>query len=297
MLLILINSAQGTFRSPGAVGIEELITNLVLWFKVIIELLGALLIAIGVFIGTVRAIKVIRHPQLLGYNKARLICLASRRSAWNFNLPQTSLLRQWRRTLSYPVNKHRVACALRSSLIAVAMVMLSPALMAQQPEPQKNAEEAERPLELFGGYSYLRDEGHNLNGWTGTLIANVNSWFGLAADFDGHYGSHREGLDEVRQHEYGFTFGPHFAFKNRSRVTPFAFTLLGGAHENVKTNGVTETATSFAANFGGGLDARVNERWSVRLIQVDASYTRFNGEGKTSPRVSAGLVFHFGKPR
>ena len=73
-------------------------------------------------------------------------------------------------------------------LIAIALLPLSPTVMAQQPEP---AEDGERPYEVFGGYSYLRDEGHNLNGWTGTFIANVNSWFAIAADFDGHYGSHR----------------------------------------------------------------------------------------------------------
>jgi len=75
------------------------------------------------------------------------------------------------------------------------------------------------------------------------------------------------------------------------------FALFGGAHENVKTGAVTETATAFAANFGGGLDVRINESWSARVVQVDASYTRFDGAGKTAPRFSTGLVFHFGKPK
>jgi hypothetical protein len=143
----------------------------------------------------------------------------------------------------------------------------------------------------------LRDEGHNLNGWTGTLIVNVNQWFAIATDFDGHYGSHLEGLEVVRVREHGFTFGPHVSLHNRSRITPFAFALFGGAHENVKEAGVTETATGFASSVGGGLDVRVSEKWSVRLVQVDAAYTRFHGEGKTAPRFSTGLVFHFGKPR
>jgi len=191
----------------------------------------------------------------------------------------------------------RVARSFQIILISLTMLTLSPLLMAQQPEPAKSTEEGERPFEIFGGYSYLRDEGHNLNGWTGTFIANVNSWFAIAADFDGHYGSHSEGLEDVRVREHGFTFGPHFALKNRSRVTPFAFALFGGAHENVKAGEVTETATAFAANYGGGLDVRINESLSARVVQVDASYTRFDGAGKTSPRFSAGLVFHLGKPR
>ena len=182
-------------------------------------------------------------------------------------------------------------------MLVLTVFILVPSVVAQQPEPEKSESEAERPFEIFGGYSYLRDDAHNLNGWTGTLIVNVNHWFAIAADFDGHYGSHREGPEVVSEHEHGFTFGPHVALHNRSRITPFAFALFGGAHENVKIAGVTDSATGFAANLGGGLDARVNETWSVRLIQVDAAYTRFHGEGKTASRFSTGLVFHFGKPR
>ena len=182
-------------------------------------------------------------------------------------------------------------------LLVVTIFTLPHSVVAQEPEPKKSEAEGERPFEIFGGYSYLRDDGHNLNGWTGTFIVNVNQWFAIAADFDGHYGSHREGLEVVRVREHGFTFGPHVALQNRSRITPFAFALFGGAHENVKEGSVTESATAFAANLGGGLDVRVNEMWSVRLVQVDASYTRFHGEGKTAPRFSTGLVFHFGKPR
>ena len=182
-------------------------------------------------------------------------------------------------------------------MLVLTVLILAPSVLAQQPEPKKSESEGERPFEIFGGYSYLRDDGHNLNGWTGTLIVNFNKWFAIAADFDGHYGSHLEGIESVRVREHGFTFGPHVALHNRSRITPFAFALFGGAHENVKIAGVTESATGFAANLGGGLDVRVNERWSVRLVQIDAAHTRFHGEGKTAPRFSTGLVFHFGKPR
>ena len=181
-------------------------------------------------------------------------------------------------------------------LLVLTVLIVVPSVVAQQSEPEKS-EEGERPYEIFGGYSYLRDDGHNLNGWTGTLIVNLNKWFAIAADVDGHYGSHHEGHEVVRVREHGFTFGPHVALHNRSRITPFAFALFGGAHENVKVAGETESATGFAANLGGGLDVRVNEEWSVRLIQIDAAHTRFHGEGKTAPRFSTGLVFHFGKPR
>lgn len=182
-------------------------------------------------------------------------------------------------------------------LVLAALVMASNVMAQHTPDPGKTHGEGERPFEIFGGYSYLREDGLSLNGWTGTFIAKVNRWFAIAADFDGHYGTDREGLEDVRVRVHGFTFGPHVALHNRSRVLPFAFALFGGAHESVKVEGLKESATGFAANLGGGLDVHVNESVSVRLIQVDAAYTRFEGHGTTSPRFSTGLVFHFGKPR
>jgi hypothetical protein len=182
--------------------------------------------------------------------------------------------------------------------LALAALILAPHGMAQQsPDADRHESEGERPFEILGGYSLLRESGSNLNGWTGTFIANINGWFGIAADFDGHYGSHRDGSNDVFVHEHGFTFGPHVALHNHSRFTPFAFALFGGAHESALTAGHAESATGFAANLGGGLDLEMNDRVSLRLVQVDAAYTRFHGHGETSPRFSAGLVFHLGQPR
>ena len=48
-------------------------------------------------------------------------------------------------------------------------------------------------------------------------------------------------------------------------------------------------------NLGGGLDVRLNEWIDARIVQIDAANTRFDGNGTTSPRISGGLVFHFGK--
>lgn len=179
----------------------------------------------------------------------------------------------------------------RHFLVPLGILALAASAFAQSPEEEKEA-----PFEVFGGYSYLHDGGHSFNGWTGTFIGNINRWFGLAADFDGHYRSGTEDGLTVSEHENGFTFGPHFALPNSSRITPFAFTLLGGAHSSARAEGPSVTATGFAMNLGGGLDVKVNELWSARVIQVDAAYTRFNGRGTTAPRVSAGMVLHFGKP-
>lgn len=118
------------------------------------------------------------------------------------------------RTQLWCRGEREVIRRIRICFLALAVLILAPGVMAQHPEPNKSEAEGERPYEIFGGYSYLREDGHNLNGWTGTFIVNVNHWFAIAADFDGHYGSHRAGLEDVRVREHAFTFGPHVALHN-----------------------------------------------------------------------------------
>src|SRR5262245_37083094 len=45
-------------------------------------------------------------------------------------------------------------------------------------------------VEVFGGYSWA---GGNFHGWNTSVTGNINNWFGLVADFSGHYGSEQEG--------------------------------------------------------------------------------------------------------
>jgi uncharacterized membrane protein len=74
--LLLLNLLEGARRfvpSPEEVGTEALITNLVLWLKLAIELVGIVLIGIGVVAALLRVIGVIRSQQLAAYTKARLV--------------------------------------------------------------------------------------------------------------------------------------------------------------------------------------------------------------------------------
>ena len=146
------------------------------------------------------------------------------------------------------------------------------------------AEEHEIPqAEIFGGYSYLRSSDANYNGWKATLVGNVNSWLGLAADFDGHYAG--------EESEYSVTFGPHFALRKNKRWTPIGFALFGVAIEKSESG---ETEHGFATELGGGLDYEVNHRWTVRLFDVTASITHVGGETHVSPKVAFGLAFSLG---
>ena len=73
MLLSLLQEAtQVSFPSPAEVGTEEVVTNLVLWLKLGIEIVGSVLIGAGVVITAVHLAGVFRNRQIQGYEKSRL---------------------------------------------------------------------------------------------------------------------------------------------------------------------------------------------------------------------------------
>jgi len=137
--------------------------------------------------------------------------------------------------------------------------------------------------EIMGGYSYLRSSDTNFNGWKATLVGNVNSWLGIAADFDGDYA--------VEESEHSITFGPHFALRKNKRWTPIGFGLIGVAIEKSASGG---TEHGFAAELGGGLDYEVSHRWTVRVFDVTASITHVGGESHVSAKVGLGVVLNLG---
>src|SRR5215212_1409906 len=103
-------------------------------------------------------------------------------------------------------------------LTAILILMASPATTAQEVETPK--------AELFGGYSYA---GGNFHGWNASLAGNVNKWFGVVADFTGHYGGSidEDGFDE-KQRVHSYHFGPRF-YARRKRAMPFAHALFGAS--------------------------------------------------------------------
>lgn len=157
-----------------------------------------------------------------------------------------------------------------------------------------SAQEHEVPkFELFGGYSYLHSQGESLNGWKVVAVGNVNHWFGIAADFDGYYRSASTAHGSEKESEHSFTFGPHFTLRKK-RLVPFAYALFGVARESASLGATSESATGFATELGGGLDYEVNEHLAVRLLDASASITRIEDHTRTKPKLSFGLVFHFG---
>jgi hypothetical protein len=78
-------------------------------------------------------------------------------------------------------------------------------------------------VEVFGGYSLLHDGNAsptNFHGWDASSTAYVNRWFGITADFSGHYSTTNTSFlaapgvpAEVRETQriHNFMFGPHLA--------------------------------------------------------------------------------------
>jgi hypothetical protein len=164
----------------------------------------------------------------------------------------------------------------RTFALAIMLLLGSLAALAQDKETPK--------AELFGGYSYLRvnPTATNASGWEASLNYNINHWFGVKADFDGHYCC--DG-----QHLHDFMFGPQFSYR-RSKTTFFVHGLGGVGHGN--PSGFSGTAAVWAA--GGGVDWNVKRRLAWRIVQADYFSTHFGGVFQHDFRASSGLVWRIG---
>ena len=163
---------------------------------------------------------------------------------------------------------------MRKLILMCGIIVCAPLLAVAQDYPK---------AEVFTGYSYLRGNlNANFNGWNASVTGNVNNWFGVTADFGGHYVS---GFNV-----HTFTFGPKFTYRGKNRVEPYFQTLFGGARFG---NGGSTTA--FALATGGGLDVKVNKNVAIRVIDVTYLYLRDNGVISSNGRLSTGIVWRFGE--
>ena len=162
--------------------------------------------------------------------------------------------------------------------VAILMALFSLAAVAQ-----------ESKAEVFGGYQYSRLDGSGLNGWNAAVTGNVNNWFGVTGDFSGGYTTE----SGVSFHNYTYTFGPTISSPRSQTFRLFAHGLFGGFHDSASFSGFSASGSGFAMMFGGGVDAKIKPRMSVRVGQFDWMSFRANGStANNNFRYSAGLVFH-----
>jgi hypothetical protein len=148
---------------------------------------------------------------------------------------------------------------------------------------------------VFFGYSYDRtsiasNDTSNLNGWEATLEGKVLPWIGLVADVDGHYGRHNFSGTSADVSAHNVLFGPRVSVQIH-RFRPFAEFLAGAGHIS-RSNGISDSDTSFVDAVGGGLDYRIFGPVTLRG-QFDWINTRFYGEGQNGVRFSTGVAVHF----
>jgi uncharacterized membrane protein len=72
MSYLLQEGTRGLVRTPGEVGVEQIIVNLVLWLKLAVETTGAVIIGLGVFTTIYRFARALVPPQFERYNEIRL---------------------------------------------------------------------------------------------------------------------------------------------------------------------------------------------------------------------------------
>jgi len=163
-------------------------------------------------------------------------------------------------------------------------------------------------VQVFGGYSYAPTNfsflGGGENGWNAALDINSRKWVGFTADFAQYFStfSFGGGIPSDSSKTYTFLFGPRVSapLSKASRVTPFGHFLIGAAHINDSLAGDFSTSTSFAWDFGGGVDFSLSRHFSLRG-EGNYLHNHFvTGDNQLQTRVadwhgriSTGVVFRF----
>jgi outer membrane protein with beta-barrel domain len=199
------------------------------------------------------------------------------------------------------------------------MILACASLAAAQSDDYKR-------VEVYGGFSYqlvgndLDDDDvipdpEGFRGFNASITGNISRYFGLKADFAGHYKSRPIGFGplangiDVDTQRYTYLGGVQIK-NNSSESTfkPFVHALVGAVtvRNRVKINNelciaiaptpcpadFTEKETGFAAAFGGGVDIRASDRIDFRLFQIDYVPTRLFDGRQHSLRLGIGIVFH-----
>ena len=178
-----------------------------------------------------------------------------------------------------------------------------PALATDTNEPAAHNASDPPKWGIFAGYASIETNNHNFHFNPGITafaldydenghgfeiggVRNLNRYFGIVGLFDGHFSSNHisnfipncshppcaaETLD-INPSLFRFTAGPEVAFRNHTRLTPFADVLFGVAHSHAFFR-LSEAAgrftsregeNGFAINFAAGLEVRVVREFSFR---------------------------------
>ena len=169
------------------------------------------------------------------------------------------------------------------------------------PPPQPDLFE----VSLGFNYIYLNDqfpETKNLYGLDTSLFVNATSWLGVGGDFMANFGSHsvpvfRNSVD-VDSQRYVYVFGPRVTIWHNPQFRVFAEALAGGVHAEAQvslgTFSRSASADAFAMALGGGVDWRLSDHLSWRILQADYLATTLSDDWQNNFRASTAIVYSFG---
>jgi peptidoglycan-associated lipoprotein len=190
-------------------------------------------------------------------------------------------------------------------LLAIAVVSQGPRVAKAQAAEVSNP--AARP-ELALGYSYVRSNAppggctcFNQNGGSAVFAWPLTGGqFSLVGDVTvTHAGGVASGGYGITMSAY--TGGMRYTPKVRSALKPFGQVLVGLGHAsgtlvNGPDTNVGNAGAAFASIMGGGVDWRLNGRWSIRLAEADYVLTTFDNGGnnhQNNLRINTGVVVRF----
>jgi Outer membrane protein beta-barrel domain len=155
-------------------------------------------------------------------------------------------------------------------------------------------------IEIFGGYSYLNSsDGDDLNGWSSSVVKNVNHWFGIKGEVSGFYQSYTDlAGDKLSVSNHYILGGGQFTYRKNEKFQPFAHLMAGTVLLRAKVDGAagsqSAATTGFVFMMGGGADYKIAKALAVRLIQADYLIIREGGFNSRGLRLSTGLVYRHG---
>ncbi|MCA1558288.1 MAG: porin family protein [Acidobacteria bacterium] len=158
-------------------------------------------------------------------------------------------------------------------------------------------------------------------GWNSSMTFYFTPRFGLTGDVSGVWRRENQTyLNEPYRAQleiYNFLAGPQWRFVNSTRVTPYVRAMAGVAYSRNRFGARSAAAplgqnfddsnVNFALGLGGGVDYRISDRVSYRILQGDynpifrrdRTRTTSNGtvldiDGRTEQnlRFSTGIVLH-----
>ncbi len=140
---------------------------------------------------------------------------------------------------------------------------------------------------IEGGYSYLRTDGTNANGWEAQPMFLFSKHFAVVGDFTGEYSA----FGGVTSHTYTYLFGPAYVIPLGKSAMCNVHYLAGGL-----TTGAPGyiTANGFAQAVGGALDFKVAKNVYIRAAEADWLSVHLQGTwANKNFRYGAGLLFMF----